>query len=109
MWRVPAARERDAPVTSGISSVRRRQHTFIATDAPIGLRCPCAARARTLGPFSVRSFWSRNDCEDRVRSLMVLGCGLVTAGVTHGMTGFCALVRLVRSWLPAPARLEELA
>ena len=51
----------------------------------------------------------RYDCEDRVRSLMVLGCGLVTAGVTHGMTGFCALVRLVRSWSPAPARLEELA
>ena len=51
----------------------------------------------------------RNDCEDRVSSLMVLGCGLVTAGVTHGMTGLCALVRLVRSWSPAPARLEELA
>ena len=40
---------------------------------------------------------------------MVLGCGLVTAGVTHGMTGLCALVRLVRSWSPTPARLEELA
>jgi hypothetical protein len=24
----------------------------------------------------------RYDCEDRVRSLMVVGCGLVTAGVT---------------------------
>ena len=51
----------------------------------------------------------RYDCEDRVRSLMVMGCGLVTAGVTRGMTGFRALVRLVRSWSPAPARLEELA
>ena len=29
-----------------------------------------------------------NDCEDRVRSLMVMGCGLVTAGVTPGKTGF---------------------
>lgn len=40
---------------------------------------------------------------------MVMGCGLVTAGVTPGMTGFDALVRPVRSWLLAPARLEELA
>ena len=24
----------------------------------------------------------RNDCDDRLRSLMVVGCGLVTAGVT---------------------------
>jgi hypothetical protein len=39
----------------------------------------------------------------------VLGCGLVTAGVTPGMTGFPALLRPVRSWLTAPARLEELA
>jgi hypothetical protein len=40
---------------------------------------------------------------------MVLGCGLVTASVTPGVTGLGALVRHVRSWLPAPARLEELA
>ena len=51
----------------------------------------------------------RYDCEDRLRSLMVMGCGLVAAGVTPGMTGVDALVRPVRSWLPAPARLEELA
>ena len=51
----------------------------------------------------------RKDCEDRQRSLMVLGCGLATAGVTPGKTGFRALLRPVRSWLPAPARLEELA
>jgi hypothetical protein len=51
----------------------------------------------------------RYDCEDRQRSLMVLGCGLVTTGVTPGMTGFCALLRPVRLWSPAPARLEELA
>ncbi len=49
------------------------------------------------------------DCEDRGRSLMVVGCGLVTASVTPGMTGESALLRPVRSWLPAPARLEELA
>ena len=49
------------------------------------------------------------DCEDRVGSLMVMGCGLVTAGVTHGLTGDAALLRHVRSWLPAPARAEELA
>ena len=48
-------------------------------------------------------------CEDRQRSLKVLGCGLVTAGVTPGMTGDAALLRPVRSWSPAPARLEELA
>jgi hypothetical protein len=51
----------------------------------------------------------RYDCEDRQRSLMVVGCGLVTASVTPGVTGLGALLRLVRSWLPAPARLEELA
>jgi hypothetical protein len=51
----------------------------------------------------------RCDCEDRQRSLMVLGCGLVTASVTPGVTGLRALLRPVRSWLPAPARLEELA
>ena len=37
------------------------------------------------------------------------GLWLVTAGVTPGMTGFRALLRPVRSWSPAPARLEELA
>ena len=30
----------------------------------------------------------RHDCEDPVRSLMVLGCGLVTAAVNDGVTGF---------------------
>ena len=51
----------------------------------------------------------RYDCEDRLCSLMVMGCGLATAGVTPGMTGFRAFVRHVRSWSPAPARSEELA
>ena len=37
------------------------------------------------------------------------GLWLVTAGVTPGKTGVPALLRLVRSWLLAPARLEELA
>ena len=37
---------------------------------------------------------------------MVVGCGLVTTGVTPGMTGVTALLRHVRSWLPAPARPE---
>ena len=40
-------------------------------------------------------------CVDRGRSLMVMGCGLVTAGVTPGKNGDAALLRLVRSWLPA--------
>jgi hypothetical protein len=40
---------------------------------------------------------------------MVMGCGLVTGGVTHGVTGFVPLLRLVRSWLPAPARPKVLA
>ena len=40
---------------------------------------------------------------------MVVGCGLVTASVTPGMTGEYALLRPVRSWLPAPARLKELS
>jgi hypothetical protein len=52
---------------------------------------------------------SRSDCEDRFRSLMVVGCGLVTAGVTPGVTGFAPLVRHVRSRLLAPVRLKELA
>jgi hypothetical protein len=39
----------------------------------------------------------RYDCEDRQRSLMVVGCGLVTASVTPGVTGLGALLRLVRS------------
>jgi hypothetical protein len=51
----------------------------------------------------------RKDCDDRVCSLMVVGCGSVTVGVTPGMTGVDALLRPVRSRLPAPARLEELA
>jgi len=33
----------------------------------------------------------------------------VTASVTPGVTGLGALARHVRWWLPAPARLEELA
>jgi hypothetical protein len=47
----------------------------------------------------------RNDCEDRLRSLMVLGCGLVTAGVTPGMTGsvpWCDLS--ARGRRPQPGR-----
>ena len=40
---------------------------------------------------------------------MVVGCGLVTAGVTRVETGFVPLLRLVRSWLPAPARTRVLA
>lgn len=36
---------------------------------------------------------------------MVVGCGLVTACVTPGVTGLGALVRPVRSWLPALARV----
>jgi hypothetical protein len=51
----------------------------------------------------------RNDCEDRLCSLMVMGCGLATASVTPGKTGFRAFVRHVRSRSPAPARSEELA
>jgi hypothetical protein len=39
----------------------------------------------------------------------VVGCGLVAADVTHGLSGCVPFARLVRSWLPAPARLEELA
>ena len=33
----------------------------------------------------------RKDCEDRFRSLMVVGCGLVTAGVTPGSDWLYAL------------------
>jgi hypothetical protein len=51
----------------------------------------------------------RNDCEDRQRSLMVLGCGLGDCGCDPRNDWLRALVRLVRSRLPAPARLEELA
>ena len=46
------------------------------------LHCPLKSVAA-----SVRR---RNDCEDRVRSLMVVGCGLVTAGVTRVETGLSA-------------------
>ena len=44
-----------------------------------------------------------------IAALMVVGCGLVTSSVTPDVTGFVPFVRLVRSWLPAPARMEELA
>jgi hypothetical protein len=44
-----------------------------------------------------------------IAALMVVGCGLVTAGVTRVVTGLVPLVRLVRSWLPAPARPKVLA
>ena len=33
----------------------------------------------------------RCDCEDRLRSLMVMGCGWATAGVTLGVTGISCL------------------
>ena len=49
------------------------------------------------------------DCEDRQRSLMVLGCGSVTAGVTPGMTGFVPWCDLSARGRRPPARLEELA
>jgi hypothetical protein len=51
----------------------------------------------------------RKDCEDRQCSLMVLGCGLGDCGCDPRKDWLRALVRLVRSWSPAPARLEELA
>jgi hypothetical protein len=51
----------------------------------------------------------RRDCEDRLRGLLVVGCGLVTAGVTHVETGFVPLLRLVHPWLPAPAQPKVLA
>jgi hypothetical protein len=78
------------------SSLPASGHATSATPA----RPTCAL----LGALS-----RRKDCEDRQRSLMVLGCELVTAGVTPGMTGFRALLRPVHSWLPAPARMELLA
>src|SRR3954447_15040506 len=34
------------------------------------------------------SAWRRKDCGDGQASLKVLGCGLVTGGVTPGKTGF---------------------
>lgn len=55
-------------------------------------------------PSSLTAAWRRCDCEDRLCSLMVMGCGLAAAGVTPGVTGFRALVRRVRSWSPAPAQ-----
>jgi hypothetical protein len=49
--------------------------------------------------------WRRYDCEDRLRSLMVLGCGLVTAGVTPGMTGLVPCCDLsTRGCRPRPGR-----
>ncbi len=45
----------------------------------------------------------------RLRSLIVLGCGLVAVSVTLRLTGFVPLRGLVRSWSPAPARSEQLA
>ena len=63
---------------------------------------PCRGNVMLVG-------WRRRDCEDRLGSLMVMGCGLATASVTHAETGFVPLVRLVRSQLPAPARPKVLA
>ena len=41
------------------------------------------------------------DCEDRFCSLMVMGCGPATAGVTLHLTGLVPFWGLVRSWSPA--------
>jgi hypothetical protein len=49
---------------------------------------------------------SSSDCEDRLCSLMVMGCGLATAGVTLHLTGLVPFLGLVRSWSPAPDRSE---
>jgi hypothetical protein len=51
----------------------------------------------------------RPDCEDRLCSLFVLGCGLAAVGVTRKLTGFVPWRGLVHPQPPAPARLEELA
>jgi hypothetical protein len=81
----------------------------------VGKTASCAARVLTIATYAVGgdavrwADWRRSDCEDRLCSLMVVGCGLVTAGVTLGVTGFVPLVRHVRSRLLAPVRLEELA
>jgi DNA-binding CsgD family transcriptional regulator len=95
------------PVRSRPASTTASAHeTFPHQPRPMS-RSPARRRGR-LDPVLSAVTW-RKDCEDRLRSLMVMGCGLVAAGVTPGMTGVDALVRPVHSRLPAPARLEELA
>ncbi len=47
----------------------------------------------------------RCDCEDSFAALMVMGCGLVTAGVTHVVTGFVPCCDLsARGCWPRPGR-----
>jgi hypothetical protein len=53
---------------------------------------------------------STPDCEyPRCSSAVLLGCVSVTTSVTQHLIGRVPFVRLVRSWLPAPARSELLA
>src|SRR6476469_3855343 len=85
----------------------RPQTNRVASSSTSGPRGALGEVGR--GAVVARADTRRKDCEDRQRSLMVLGCGLATAGVTPGKTGFRALLRPVHSWSPAPARLEELA
>ena len=62
--------------------------------------------APPLAPAQETPRAGTRDCEDSVRSLLVLGCGAVTSVVTPRVTGFVPLTGLVRSGLPAPARPE---
>jgi hypothetical protein len=67
---------------------------------------------RDLETFTTRLLTSegcRSDCEDRFRSLMVVGLWVGDRGCDPRKDWLHALVRHVRSRLPAPARLKELA
>src|SRR5688572_12435400 len=70
-------RRRQGSLKSGTRRSNVRDHVRAPAAVRLIARTPC------LGALT-----RRKDCEDRLRSLMVLGCGLVTAGVTPGKTGF---------------------
>jgi len=62
----------------------------------------------TSSPGAARRL--ETDCEDPPHSsVTLLGCGSVMTNVTQKRTGCVPFLRFVRSWLPAPARLELLA
>ena len=65
--------------------------------------CTTAHRATRLVH---RSRWK--DCEDRVRSLMVMGCGLMTVGVTPRNNWLSCLGATCPFVVAGPDRLEEL-
>jgi hypothetical protein len=85
-------------------------HTLGASSAfDLGRRSRVLRRLTAVSPQRCHPA-ATPDCEyPRCSSGVLLGCVSVTTSVTQHLIGLVPFVRLVRSWLPAPARSELLA